>query len=161
MILIQEIPARNGPSHIRVTTATGRCRASCDLATRTTIYRRPSVLHLPSPGPEWARGPAPRHGDGARNGAAAAAGSLGTRPNTALSPLGPGGGLSRTWQAGPRPRRPRQARQSSSQSHAVVATCTVAARSAGPPSRPVRGPPTGRAQRHAQDTTAPALPPTW
>ena len=84
-----------------------------------------------------------------------AAGPLGIRPNTALSPLGPGGGLPRTWPAGPRPRRPRQARQSISQSHSGVVTCTAAARSAGP--RPVRGPPTGQAQRHAQDTKAPAL----
>jgi hypothetical protein len=87
-----------------------------------------------------------------------AAGPLGARPNTALSPLGSGGGLPRTWPAGPRPRRPRQARQSISQSHPGVVTCTAAARSAGP--RPVRGPPTGQAQRHAQDTTAPAPPPT-
>ena len=36
-----------------------------------TQHRRSSVRHLPSPGPEWVRGPAPRHGDGARNGAAA------------------------------------------------------------------------------------------
>jgi hypothetical protein len=221
-------------------------------------HRRSSVRHLPSPGPEWVRSPAPRHGDGARNGAAAcfncsdpshaaigrrqvscglvtrtlntgdrqygtyrpralngcgvprpgtgtapetgrppvrltvwttpdpgppepllscstltpargrrvlhqcqvrpAAGPLGARPNTALSPLGSGGGLPRTWPAGPRPRRPRQARQSISQSHPGVVTCTAAARSAGP--RPVRGPPTGQAQRHAQDTTAPAPPPT-
>ena len=34
-------------------------------------HRRPSVRHLPSPGPEWARSPAPRQGDGARNGAVA------------------------------------------------------------------------------------------
>ena len=34
-------------------------------------HRRSSVRHLPSQGPEWVRSPAPRHGDGARNGAAA------------------------------------------------------------------------------------------
>jgi hypothetical protein len=89
-----------------------------------------------------------------------AAGPLGTRLNTALSPHGPGGGLSRTWPAGPRPWRPRYARQSISQSQGGVSTCTVTARSAGPPSHQARGPPTGQARRHAQDITAPAPPPT-
>ena len=89
-----------------------------------------------------------------------AAGPLGTRLNTALSPHGPGGGLPRTWPAGPRPWRPRYARQSISQSQGGVSTCTVTARSAGPPSHQARGPPTGQARRHAQDITAPAPPPT-
>jgi hypothetical protein len=149
------IPAHNGPSYIRVTTATGRCRASCGLATRTSsigdrqygTYRpralngrgvprpgkgtapetgrspiRLTVRTTPTPGPPEsmlpfstltpARGRRVPHYSQVRP----AAGPLGTRPNTVLSLLGPGGGLSRTWPAGPRPRRPRQARQSISQS---------------------------------------------
>ncbi len=62
-----------GPIYIRVMTAIGRLRVCCNLMTRTTRHRRPSVRHSPSPGPGWVRDPAPWHGDGARNGAAACA----------------------------------------------------------------------------------------
>jgi len=87
-------------------------RSPIRLTVRTTPTPGPPESMLPFSTLTPARGRRVPHYSQVRP----AAGPLGTRPNTVLSLLGPGGGLSRTWPAGPRPRRPRQARQSISQS---------------------------------------------